>query len=211
MLTDYIQNTPIASFIFALTVGLSIYAFSNPQLYGKMMLHPYTVYRDRSKWGMIITSGLIHKDWSHLLFNMITFYFFGFALESLLVAQSGPIGHLYFGGIYVIALVLSDIPTILQQKDNYGYNSLGASGAISAILFSFILFYPKTMLYIFFAIPIPAFVFGFLYLGYCIWASKNARDGINHDAHLFGALTGLVLTILLYPWVLTHFASQFGF
>ncbi len=211
MLTDYIQNTPIASFIFALTVGLSIYAFSNSQLYGKMMLHPYTVYRDRSKWGMIITSGLIHKDWSHLLFNMITFYFFGFALESLLVAQSGPIGHLYFGGIYVIALVLSDIPTILQQKDNYGYNSLGASGAISAILFSFILFYPKTMLYIFFAIPIPAFVFGFLYLGYCIWASKNARDGINHDAHLFGALTGLVLTILLYPWVLTHFASQFGF
>lgn len=211
MLTDYIQNTPIASFIFALTVGLSIYAFSNPQLYGKMMLHPYTVYRDRSKWGMIITSGLIHKDWSHLLFNMITFYFFGFALESLLVAQSGPIGHLYFGGIYVVALVLSDIPTILQQKDNYGYNSLGASGAISAILFSFILFYPKTMLYIFFAIPIPAFVFGFLYLGYCIWASKNARDGINHDAHLFGALTGLVLTILLYPWVLTHFASQFGF
>ncbi|WP_166332642.1 rhomboid family intramembrane serine protease [Sphingobacterium chungjuense] len=211
MLLDYIINTPVASIIFALTVGLSIYAFSNPPIYGRMMLHPYTVYRDRSKWPMVITSGLIHKDWTHLIFNMLTFYFFGFALESLLVVQSGPIGHLYFAGLYVVALVLSDIPTIMQQKNNYNYHSLGASGAISAVLFSFILFYPRTMLYLFMAIPIPAFVFGFLYLGYCIWASKNARDGINHDAHLYGALTGILVTLLLYPWIFRHFAEQFGF
>lgn len=209
MISTYIAQTPVASLIFALTVGLSIYTFSNPQLFGRLMLHPYSIQRDRSKWYLILTSGLIHKDWMHLLFNMITFYYFGFALESILVANSGSIGHVYFAGLYIIALVLSDIPTIMQQKDNIGYYSLGASGAVSAVLFSFILFYPKVTLYIFMALPMPAFVFAFLYLGYCIWASKNARDHINHDAHLFGALTGLLITILLYPWIIRHFIGQF--
>lgn len=209
MISTYIAQTPVASLIFALTVGLSIYTFSKPQLFGRLMLHPYSIQRDRSKWYLILTSGLIHKDWMHLLFNMITFYYFGFALESILVANSGSIGHVYFAGLYIIALVLSDIPTIMQQKDNIGYYSLGASGAVSAVLFSFILFYPKVTLYIFMALPMPAFVFAFLYLGYCIWASKNARDHINHDAHLFGALTGLLITILLYPWIIRHFIGQF--
>lgn len=209
MISAYIQLAPVASLIFALTIGLSIYTFSNPEWFGKLMLHPYSVYRDKSRWYTVLTSGLIHKDWGHLLFNMITFYFFAFTLEGMLVGQSGPIGHLYFALIYVVSLILSDIPTILQHKDNYGYHSLGASGAISAVLFSFILFYPKMMLYLFFALPIPAFVFAFGYIAYCIWASKNARDGINHDAHLFGALSGLILTILFYPWAIRHFIDQF--
>lgn len=209
MISDLLQSAPVASIIFALTLGLSLYTFSNPEWYGRLTLHPYTVYRDRSKWYLVLTSGLIHKDWGHLLFNMITFYFFAFTLEKMLVLHSGPMGHLYFGGLYIVSLILSDIPTIMQQKDNYGYHSLGASGAISAVLFSFILFYPKMMLYLFFALPIPAFVFAFAYLGYCIWASKNARDGINHDAHLFGALSGLIITIILYPWIIRHFISQF--
>lgn len=209
MISTYIAQTPVASVIFALTVGLSIYTFSNPQMYGKMMLHPYSIHRDRSKWYLIFTSGLIHKDWMHLLFNMITFYYFGFALEGILVANSGSVGHVYFAGLYIVALLLSDIPTLMQQKNNIGYYSLGASGAISAVLFSFILFYPKVTLYIFMALPLPAFVFAFLYLGYCIWASRNAKDNINHDAHLFGALAGLLITILLYPWVIRHFIGQF--
>jgi membrane associated rhomboid family serine protease len=106
-------------------------------------------------------------------------------------------------------LVLSDIPTIVQQKNNPSYFSLGASGAISAVLFSFILFYPKTELRIFLAIPMPAYVFAGLYMVYCIWASKNAKDRINHDAHLFGALSGLLITILTYRWVIGHFIDQF--
>lgn len=209
MLTEYLYNTPVASIIFALTVGLSIYSFSNPSLLGQLMLHPYSMQRDRSKWYLVFSSGMVHKDWMHLLFNMITFYYFGFSLEQIMVANSGPVGHLFFAGLYIVSLVLSDIPTIMQHKDNPGYYSLGASGAISAVLFSFILFYPKTLLYLFMAIPIPAFIFGFLYLGYCIWASKNSRDGINHDAHLFGALSGLLITILLYPWIIRHFLGQF--
>lgn len=209
MLLDYLYATPVASIIFAITIATSIYVFSNSQMYGSMMLHPYSIHRDKSKLYTIFTSGIIHADWGHLLFNMITFYYFGFALESLLVMANGPIGHFYFALIYIVSLVLSDIPTIIQQKNNPGYHSLGASGAISAVLFSFILFQPKTLLYIFMAIPMPAYVFAVLYLGYCIWASKNSNDRINHDAHLFGALTGLLLTIIIHPWIIRHFIDQF--
>ncbi|MCT1531134.1 rhomboid family intramembrane serine protease [Sphingobacterium daejeonense] len=209
MIQYYLTATPVASFIFALTIGLSIYVFSKPELYGKWMLHPYTVYRDKSRWYLMLTSGLIHKDWMHLIFNMITFYYFGFGLEQIFVEISGSMGHLLFALLYIVSLILSDIPTVIQQKNNYHYHSLGASGAISAVLFSYILFNPKMMLGIFMIIPMPAYIFAFVYLAYCIWASKNSNDGINHDAHLFGALTGLVFTIIAYPWVIKHFIGQF--
>lgn len=209
MLAYYLFNLPVASVIFALTIGLSIYVFANPQWYGKLMLHPYSISRDKKYAYLIFTSGLIHKDWMHLIFNMITFYYFGFGLEAIFVAQLGVLGHVMFAVLYIVALVLSDIPTIMRHKDNYGYHSLGASGAISAVLFSYILFNPLTKLYIFFALPLPAFLFAGLYLVYCIGASKNSNDGINHDAHLFGALTGLVLTILMFPGIINHFIGQF--
>ena len=205
----YLYATPVSSVIFALTIGLSLYVFSNPQWYAKFMLHPYSLYRDKSKWYMIFTSGLIHKDWMHLIFNMMTFYYFGFALEAMFVQFSGTVGHILFAGLYLVSLILSDIPTIIRQKNDPGYYSLGASGAICAVLFSFIMFQPKAMLGLFMVIPIPAYLFAFLFLGYCIWASKQARDGINHDAHLFGALAGVGLTILLYPWSIGHLISQF--
>lgn len=206
---NYLYNTPVASLIFALTVGLSIFVFSNPQWYARLMLNPYAIQRDKTRIYTIFTSGLIHKDWMHLLFNMMTFYFFGFSLEAMFVQFSGPTGHLLFAVLYIVSLVLSDIPTILQQKNNPHYYSLGASGAICAVLFSFILFQPKAMLGLFMVIPIPAYLFAFLFLGYCIWASKKAQDGINHDAHLFGALAGLVITLLMYPWAFRHLLSQF--
>lgn len=209
MMLDSLYNTPVASIIFALTIGLSLFVFSNPQWYGRLMLHPYSINQDKSKVYTILTSGLIHKDWMHLLFNMMTFYYFGFSLELIFVQFSGSLGHLFFALLYVVSLILSDIPTLLQQKNNPGYYSLGASGAICAVLFSFILFQPKAMLGLFMVIPIPAYLFAFLFLGYCIWASKKANDGINHDAHLFGALSGLVLTLLIYPWAFRHLLSQF--
>lgn len=204
-----VYATPVASVIFVLTVGLSIYVFSNPQWYARLMLHPYTLSRDKSKWYMLFSSGLVHKDWMHLIFNMMTFYYFGFGLESMFVQFSGVLGHVLFGGLYVISLILSDIPTFIRQKNNESYYSLGASGAICAVLFSYIMFQPKATLGLFMIIPIPAYLFAFLFLGYCIWASKKAADNINHDAHLFGALAGVGLTILLYPWSIGHLIDQF--
>lgn len=206
---QYLVQAPVASFIFAITIATSVYAFSNPHILSRMMLNPYSLQQDKSKWITVLTSGIVHADWMHLIFNMMTFYFFGFALEMIFVQLSGEIGHFYFGLLYIISLVLSDIPTIIKHKNNPQYFSLGASGAISAVLFSFILFYPKTELRIFFAIPMPAYIFAIIYIGYCIWASKKASDHINHDAHLFGSLTGILITILLYPWIFKHFIGQF--
>lgn len=204
---EYLIQTPIASFILLFTVITSVYTFSNPANYGKLMLHPYSVSRGNNLY-TILSSGFVHKDWSHLIFNMLTFLFFGFPLERVLASLSSW-GHIQFLLIYVIGLILSDITTIIKEKDNFHYNSLGASGAICAILFSFILFNPTMSIYLFFIpIPIPAVIFGFLFLAYCVWAARSSRDSINHDAHFYGAITGVVLTIILYPSALGHFFNE---
>jgi len=195
---EYFNIAPVASVIFVFTIITSLYAFYDHSLYGKFMLHPYTVSKGRNIY-TIITSGLIHADWMHLFFNMFTFYAFAFKLESMM-------GSWRFGLMYFVAMVLSDLPTIFKHKDTFNYNSLGASGAISAVVFSFILYNPLTGLYLMFIpIPIPAIIFGVLYLFYCAYASRNARDHINHDAHLFGALTGLIFTIIFVPGILENF------
>jgi len=197
---EYLQIAPVASIIFVFTLVTSLYAFYDHGIYGKFMLHPYSVAKG-NKVFTLITSGLIHKDYMHLFFNMFTFLAFSFTLERY-------IGSWQFGLLYFLSLILSDLPTVFRHKDDFNYNSLGASGAISAVLFSYILFNPMAKLYIMFIpIGIPAVVFGVLYLIYCAYASKNSRDGINHDAHFFGALTGLIFTIIFVPGILQNFIS----
>ncbi|HWW43408.1 rhomboid family intramembrane serine protease [Pedobacter sp.] len=197
---EYLNHTPVASIIFVFTLVTSIYAFNDHILFGKFMLHPYSVYR-RNKVYTLITSGLIHSNWMHLIFNMFTFFFFAFKLEA-------TIGHWQFGLVYFLGLVLSDLPSVIKHKDDFWYNSLGASGAISAVLFSYILYYPLDTLMIFpLPIPIWAFLFGILYLIYCWYMSRNSRDNINHDAHLFGAITGVIVTIILEPTIIPHFIA----
>lgn len=197
---EYLNETPVASIIFIFTLVTSIYAFNDHSIYGKFMLHPYSVYR-KNKMFTVITSGMIHADWMHLIFNMMTFFYFAFQLEAL-------IGHWQFAVIYLLSMVLGDIPSILKHKDDFWYNSLGASGAISGVLFSYILFFPLSKLYLFFIpIGIPAVLFGFLYLIYCAYASRQSRDNINHDAHFFGALTGVIITIIIIPEIIPHFLS----
>lgn len=198
---QYITLYPVASVIFVLTLITTIMAFSNETLYGKLMLHPYSVSKGKYLY-TVITSGLIHKDWMHLTFNMITFYSFAFRLE-------GMIGHWQFALLYILSLILSDIPSIVKHKNDFWYHSLGASGAISAVLFSFILFEPMSSMYIMpIPIPINSIIFGVLYLVYCTYASKHSQDAINHDAHLFGALSGLGITIILFPGVVSYFLNQ---
>ena len=196
---EYWNAAPVASIIFVFTLVTSVYAFNNTDLFGKFMLHPYSVAKG-NKLYTFITSGLIHADWMHLFFNMFTFFFFAFKLETM-------IGHWQFGLLYIVSLVLSDIPTAVRHKDDYRYSSLGASGAISAVLFSYILFQPLSMIGVMF-IPMPAIVFGVLYLVYCVYMSRNSRDSINHDAHFFGALTGLILTVILVKGIIPHFIGQ---
>ncbi len=197
---EYLNQTPVASVIFIFTLVTSIYAFSNPGIYGKFMLHPYSVSRGQRVYS-IFTSGMIHQDWMHLFFNMFSFYFFAFPLERMM-------GHWQFGILYVASLALSDMSTILKYKDQFGYNSLGASGAISAVVFSYILFNPMATIGVFF-IPMNAVVFGILYLVYSAYASRQSSH-INHDAHFFGALSGLIITIILVPGIIPAFLRQLG-
>ena len=199
MLLEYWNAAPVASIIFVFTLITSIYAFNNTDLFGKFMLHPYSVAKG-NKLYTFITSGLIHADWMHLFFNMFTFFFFAFQLEAI-------IGHWQFAVLYIVSLIVSDIPTAIRHKNDYRYSSLGASGAISAVLFSYILFKPLSLIGVMF-IPMPAIVFGVLYLIYCMYMSKNSRDSINHDAHFFGALAGLILTVILQPGIIPHFVSE---
>lgn len=198
---EYFNIAPVASVIFVFTIITSLYAFYDHSLYGKFMLHPYSVSKGQNVY-TLITSGLVHADWMHLFFNMFTFYAFAFTLERLM-------GSWQFGLLYFLGLVLSDLPTVIKHKDHFNYNSLGASGAISAVLFSYILFNPMSKIYIMFIpIGIPAVVFGVLYLIYCAYASRNSRDHINHDAHFFGALTGLIFTIIFVPGILQNFITM---
>jgi len=176
-------------------------AFSNDNLYANLILHPYSVSR-RHRVYTVITSGLIHNDWMHLFFNMLSFYFFAFRLE-------GMLGHWQFGLLYFVSLILSDLPTVYKHRDDDWYHSLGASGAVSAVIFSAILFDPLAKMMIMpIPIGIPAVIFGVLYLIYCNYASKYSRDNINHDAHMFGALSGLLITIILQPHVVHSFIEQ---
>jgi membrane associated rhomboid family serine protease len=197
---QFISDTPVASIIFIFTIITSLYAFYNPEVYGKFMLHPYSVSRGERIYS-IITSGLIHKDWGHLFFNMLSYFFFAFTLER-------TIGHWQFGILYIVSLALSDLSTILKHKDHFWYNSLGASGAVSAVVFSYILFSPFSKMMIFpIPIPIPAVLFGVLYLFYSAYASKQSSN-INHDAHFYGAISGIIITILFYPQVVGYFINQ---
>ena len=195
---QYFTEAPVACIIFAVTIAISLFAFYNDDLYTRFILQPYSVSKGKYLY-TLITSGFIHADWMHLLFNMMTFYFFAFQLEI-------TIGHWQFGLLYGLSLILSDIPTVVKHKNDFWYRSLGASGAISAVVFSAILFRPLDgMSLMFLPISIPAVLFGVLYLVYCSYASKKGIGNINHDAHFFGALSGVLITIILIPQVVPFF------
>jgi membrane associated rhomboid family serine protease len=179
------DRTPAALSILGLIVVISgLGLMAAPRIIERNLLRPYYMVRERA-WSTLITCGFVHADFGHLLFNSLTLYFFGPGLER-------RIGTGRFLALYFIGLLISSLGTVYKQKDNPEYRSLGASGAILAVLFAYIVYYPTNMLYLYFALPVPAVLFAFGYLAYTWWASKNARDRINHDAHLDGALTGMI-------------------
>jgi len=171
----------LAATLIASLVGL----FVSPVVINLGLFRPYRFLR-ANQYHTIITSGFIHADLGHLFFNMFTFYFFAFALER-------HIGTSQFVLLYAIGLVLSHTCTWYKHKDNREYASLGASGAISAVLFAYIVYFPTTTLIILpIPIPIPAVLFAIGYVAYSWWASNQHRGRINHDAHLCGAVSGLL-------------------
>ncbi len=193
--------------IIILTVGISYYSFNNPSLLEKLLLNPVRVDK-YNEYYRFVTSGFVHADFGHLLFNMLSFWFVGEGIESLFLHLFGPGGSIYFLALYLSGIVVSDIPSYLKHRKNPNYNSLGASGGVAAILFAAILFAPLMPIYLYFAIRMPGFIFGLLFLGYSFWESRRGRGYINHDAHMYGAIFGMLFMAVVYPAAVPNFFAQ---
>lgn len=189
------MSLPISAalIIFVVTIATSLIGlFASPKLIDRSLFRPYWFLR-RREYDTVLMSGFVHADLMHLIFNMMTFYFFGFLLERL-------IGSTHFVVLYLAGLLVSHAGTYIKHKRNPEYACLGASGAISALLFAAIVFFPEQSLYIIpIPVPIPAPLFGIGYLAYTWYAARNPQGRINHDAHLGGAVTGLVYVALVAP------------
>ena len=192
----------ITYLIIAVTCVVSYICFGNQSMANKLALSPYQVVH-RKEWYRVVSHGFVHADMTHLLVNMFTYWSFGTYMEQYYqYAGLGILGYLllYFGGmIFASSLDLS------KHKDNPYYLSIGASGAVSAVLFSSIFFNPWGKIYFFAILPIPGIVFGIIYLYYCQYMAKKAGDHINHNAHFLGALFGFLLPVLLKPSLINVF------
>ncbi|MFP5042173.1 rhomboid family intramembrane serine protease [Parasediminibacterium sp. JCM 36343] len=191
--------------IIAITGIVSFIAFSNEALTDKLIFYPQAVTQD-NEWYRFLTCGFIHADIQHLAFNMFTLYSFGRIWEQLYVDDLG-VGRAWYIVLYLSSIIVSIIPSYLKNKNNYYYRSLGASGGVSAILFSTILLIPWETLRVF-VIPVPAIVFAIAYVAYTIYMGKKGSDNINHDAHLWGAVFGVAFSIAVRPEVLKIFLEQ---
>lgn len=194
--------------IIGITALTSFAAFDNIRLKQKLIFHPFTIGRGKDYY-RFISSGLIHADLQHLAFNMITLFFFGLSAEENLLMYGGDFPRIKFWILYLGSMVLASSYSYFKHRENPGYMALGASGAVSGILFSYILFNPWGWLFIFFAIPIPAILFGIGYVYYSARMAREANDNIGHDAHLFGGIAGILLTLAFNPSeVVTQFLEN---
>lgn len=185
------------------TVGLSWYAFERPRLLDRLLLWPPAIRRDH-QYDRFITHGFVHADWQHLAFNMITLYFFGRLVERWFTPYLGSFGFVLF---YLSAILVAMLPSYLRHYNDPKYRSLGASGAVSAVLFIFVLVAPWSLIFVFF-VPIPAILYAVLYVGYSLWAERRGGDNINHSAHLAGAAYGVLFTLIMEPDVAASFMEK---
>jgi membrane associated rhomboid family serine protease len=194
----------ITLIIIIITCIISFTAFSSEKIINDLIFWPPMI-QEKKQFYRFVTSGLIHADIPHLAFNMITLYFFGRLVEEyLFIPRIGKTGYLLF---YIAGIIVSEIPSYIKHRNNYSYRSLGASGAVTAVLFSFILLAPWQTIYVFF-LPVPAIIFAALYVGYSIYMDRKGGDNVNHSAHLWGAAWGVVFTLLMEPTIIDRFIDQ---
>ena len=198
------MQSPITLGLIAVTALVSWLAFKDRRLVDRLILWPPAVSQRHQYW-RLASYGLLHADLSHLLFNMITLFFFGSLIEQVMVQLTGS--WLTYPLFYLTALVVSILPSYLRNQGNRNYFSLGASGAVSAVLFAFILIQPWSLIFVFF-IPAPAILYAVFYVGYSIWMDRRGGDRINHSAHLAGAAFGVMFMLAMEPRLFNVFIDQ---
>ncbi len=194
--------------IIAITVVVSIWAFSNREIFERLKFNPYMIKNSKQGW-RFFSYGLIHANYAHLFINMFVLYSFGRLVENKFILMKDLKGIFYFLLLYIGGILFSVLFDYRKHLGNIYYSAVGASGAVSAIVFSGILIEPTSSVYLFFIpIPIPATVFGILYLVYSAYMAKRGGDNIGHSAHFWGAIFGVVFTILIEPNVARDFWHQ---
>lgn len=196
-------SMPVTMLIIVITCVVSWMAFKKPRLLNDLILWPPAVDRSR-EYHRLVTYGLVHADFGHVLVNMLTLFFFGGLIERFYTVELGTLGFLLF---YIGALVVSILPTYLKHRQDPTYRSLGASGAVSAVMFAFILFKPWSMIGVMFIIPMPAILYAVLYVIYSVYMDRQGRGNINHSAHLWGAAYGVAVTLMVEPSLVGHFVD----
>lgn len=194
--------------IILITAIISIRLFSRRDLFYKLSFSPYSI-KHSKEYKRFITHVFVHADFPHLIFNMLTLFFFGPNLEVFFKSEFGNMGYVLFFILYFGAATTSSLFSYKKYSDNVMYNAVGASGAVAAVLFAFILFEPWSKIYVFIIpIGIPAFIFGGLYLAYSFYMDKRGNDNIGHDAHFWGAVYGFSFPIFFNPSIFIHFINQ---
>jgi membrane associated rhomboid family serine protease len=202
------MNLSITVILIIITCLTSFYGINNATFMERWMFIPYRMKRDK-QWDRFITSGFIHKDYMHLLFNIFTFYFFGGVVEQVLAYTFGvTIGGVVYVGFYLLAIIISDIPTYLKNQDYSYYRALGASGGTAATVFASIIILPLSDICLFGILCLPGFILGVLFLLYSYFKGKNQDDAINHDAHMYGAVFGVAFILIVSPSSATTFIDQ---
>ena len=194
-----------------ITVIISIAAFNNDTLFNRLMLNPYQVVH-RKEYYRVISHGFIHADWMHLIVNMLVFYFFGTSVEQYfdMLASEGILNFpkVWYTALYLLGIIVSSLTTIYKHRNNVMYNSVGASGAVSAVVFCSIFFGPFESLYLYGFIKLPGIIYGILYLIYSQYMSKKGMDNINHDAHFIGAVFGFLFPLIINFKLINIFIHQ---
>lgn len=197
----------ITLLIIIVTVLTTMAAFNRHELMYKFNFNAYQIVHGK-QWYRIFTHAFLHANWEHLIVNMIVLYSFGNALYRYFYIYVGHNLLPLYLGIYIGGIVISSVYTLYRERDNFNYNAVGASGAVSAVTFACIFFDPLNKIYFMMFIPIPAIVFGVLYLVYSYYMGKKNIDNVGHDAHFWGAVYGFVFPIIIKPSLLLNFFEK---
>ena len=204
------NQSPVTIVILISTVLTSLAAFQSPAFMSQCLMSPWMI-RTRKEYYRFFLSGLVHVDFIHLAVNMFVFWQFGRIVELYFHLLFQKWAALAFIALYILGIIVADIPSYFKHRNNPGFAAIGASGAVSAILFSFCLMNPLAKISLYGVFPMPAVVWGLAYLLYSAWMSRRGGDRVNHDAHLYGALFGVVFTAALHPDFVLHFIDNLGF